>query len=280
MTPAIDFVQVHEHLRRGLAAVDDVCRRLGVEYWIDAGTLLGAARNGRFIAWDDDVDLAMSRTDLDRFLAGAPRELGDDYLVKTPREDRNIGVDAKIYLRGSHVTGGERAELGLPLRADDHLFIDILVADPLARSPLMRKLDRGVAWLARTHAWAGAAARSPRIGSRKRRVWRIASLVPRPFVRLLAGDLDRRMRRRSTGLIGIAPAALYNGHAYAESTIRPVGTIELEGLTVPAPADVDTYLRGMYGDDYLTPPPPEHRRTHATSVWFDGPHHSPETGDR
>ena len=43
-----------------LKAVTQVLDRLGLRYWADGGTLLGAARHKGFIPWDDDVDLGIS----------------------------------------------------------------------------------------------------------------------------------------------------------------------------------------------------------------------------
>ena len=40
-----------------LLFVDQVCNELKVEYWLDGGTLLGAARQNDFIPWDDDIDI-------------------------------------------------------------------------------------------------------------------------------------------------------------------------------------------------------------------------------
>lgn len=49
-----------------LKIVDKVCRKHSLIYWLDSGTLLGAARHGGFIPWDDDLDVCMPRDNFDR----------------------------------------------------------------------------------------------------------------------------------------------------------------------------------------------------------------------
>ena len=48
---------------RILKEIDRVCRELGITYFLDSGSVLGALRHGGFIPWDDDIDLGMPRAD-------------------------------------------------------------------------------------------------------------------------------------------------------------------------------------------------------------------------
>ena len=52
-----------------LKVFDRFCREHDLHYSLYAGTLLGAVRHKAFIPWDDDLDVCMSRTEYDRFVA-------------------------------------------------------------------------------------------------------------------------------------------------------------------------------------------------------------------
>ncbi len=66
---------------RVLNDVDKVCSELGIKYFADWGTFLGAVRHGGFIPWDDDFDICMLRDDYNRFLKEGVERLPKGYAV-------------------------------------------------------------------------------------------------------------------------------------------------------------------------------------------------------
>lgn len=51
-----------------LSELDRICSSLGIRYCAAWGTLLGTVRHKGFVPWDDDVDIAMLRPDLNRLM--------------------------------------------------------------------------------------------------------------------------------------------------------------------------------------------------------------------
>ncbi len=62
-----------------LEEIDRICRRHGLQYFAEYGTLLGAVRHRGFIPWDDDFDISMKREDYMVFLKVAREELPANY---------------------------------------------------------------------------------------------------------------------------------------------------------------------------------------------------------
>lgn len=77
---------MNENLKRAqglnriiMRKLHQVCHDNNIQYFYDAGSLLGAIRHKSFIPWDDDVDVVFLRPEYEKLLA-LPREVwGDDF---------------------------------------------------------------------------------------------------------------------------------------------------------------------------------------------------------
>ena len=71
-----------------LCELDRICKKHNIQYFLIAGTLLGAVRHGDFIPWDDDVDIALRRADYDKLMQIIDSELGEKFEHINPHTDK------------------------------------------------------------------------------------------------------------------------------------------------------------------------------------------------
>lgn len=128
-----------------LAEFDRVCKKHGLTYFADGGTLLGAVRHKGFIPWDDDIDVAMSREEYKKLVRIAGQEFQDPYFFQTPFTDPGL-VMGGSRLRNSGTTLISDFENMRPYE-NKGIFIDVFVLDNIPESE--SELERSKRFLKR-----------------------------------------------------------------------------------------------------------------------------------
>lgn len=59
LKPVIRSLKNLQTLDELLMFVSNICKKYGLNWWLDGGNLLGAVRYENFITGDDDMDIAM-----------------------------------------------------------------------------------------------------------------------------------------------------------------------------------------------------------------------------
>lgn len=62
-----------------LLEFDRICKANDITYWLDSGTLIGAARHGGFIPWDDDLDVCILKKDQRKLRKAMRKDLSSNY---------------------------------------------------------------------------------------------------------------------------------------------------------------------------------------------------------
>lgn len=155
-----DLTAVHQANLKMLKEIDRICGKYEISYMLDAGTLLGAVRHKGFIPWDDDVDVAFTRENYEKFARVARKELPQGIEFLEPRQLR--GGDAffdftprLVYVNSrTHEDGGEMEFYEGKL---NHLWVDLFILDKLPENRIAagftRLLQMAVYGLAMGHRY-------------------------------------------------------------------------------------------------------------------------------
>lgn len=120
-----------------LMEIDRICKKHGIRYWLSSGTLIGAARHGGFIPWDDDLDIEMMRDDYNRLMEVLPEELPATMALQTHQTDPTyFFYYAKVRDRRSILAEGNNYDR---MWKEQGIYIDIF---PLERHTYLHTQDK------------------------------------------------------------------------------------------------------------------------------------------
>ena len=248
-----------------LSELDRVCKRHGIRYILWAGTLLGAVRHKGFIPWDDDMDVAMLRSDYDKLLT-LKDEFRSPYFLQTPHTDPEAAyTHAKI--RNSNTTAFNK--LWSFRKYNFGIYIDIFPFDYIHWDDIRERADEIERISVQNSLWM----KMPSPYKNERDIRRIKDCEVKT-----SDDVIRNYDRIQE------LATMYNDMPgdYVSKIITKVKniikyplimfteTVDLpfEQLSFPAPKEWDRICSMMYVN-YMQFPPEEQRRNKHQHTIFD-----------
>lgn len=238
-----------------LTALDSTCRANHLRYYIWAGTMIGAVRHKGFIPWDDDLDIAMPRSDYDALVKHSKEWLPERFEMVCAENDDTYPLPfAKI--QDASTTLIER----MHLKYIGGIYIDVFPIDGAPEGFLVQKWHFGlyeyykrVLYLMYRDPYKHGHGPSSWVPLLCRKLYRLKDVQGKIRHILSKYDYDRSrlVADYDDGSKGIMP----------KSILGNPSPFTFEGKTVMGVEDYDTYLTNKYGD-YMTIPKHSDQRQH------------------
>ena len=261
----MDLTRVHQANLAILKEIDRICREEGIQYMLDAGTLIGAVRHKGFIPWDDDADVAFIRDNYTKFIRAAKKKLPAGMTLLEPKDLRNgtafYDFTARICYDNSS-THEDSGEMQFYEGKLNHLWVDLFTIDELPEN----KISAAFTKLLHTGIYGLA------MGHRYHLDFSKYSLPNKIFVgglsavgKLITMKWIRRMQFCAAvkDKKGTSSLCYYSNYQpdYLYVTLKKewcsqTVDMEFEGEMLMVPAGWEQVLTCVYGD-YMTPPPKE-----------------------
>lgn len=253
-----------------------VCEKNSLTYFLGGGSCLGAVRHKGFIPWDDDMDVIMPREDYDKLPALLSAEFPGKYFYEEIRINEKYDANfMKVRLVGSvcrEIFESDPENAGI--------FIDINPLENIYDNSVLRKMHGYVCELlllicSCVRLKNNAPFIAPYITDKKqigvfKRKLRLSKLLSFFSLRkwlLITEKIMSACKNKNSAFVSIPTGRKhYFGEMQPRKTFENAVLTDFEDSKFYIMSGYESYLTGLFGEDYLTPPPENERERHAVKA--------------
>jgi lipopolysaccharide cholinephosphotransferase len=247
-----------------LKEVHKICEKHEIQYFLTGGTLLGAIRHKGFIPWDDDLDIALLRSDYEKFIRIAEVELPREYFLQTFATDPHYDlyhIPVKVRYNNS-IFIEEKEERKKYHRG---IYIDVFPIDRAPQSDAKVKIQGCIKKTLLVM----------KLNPSKKDAYSL-KFFGRSALQLIGKGISYRLIRKilystkgwnekSERPMYIYGVDLLWNHTLREKDLFPLKKVPFEDGEFWVPHSSDKILTDMYGN-FMELPPEEKRASHAKFI--------------
>lgn len=238
--------ELQSNLLETLKFIDKFCKKHDITYYVVYGSCIGAIRHKGFIPWDDDLDIAMTMEDYNKFCDLFLKENTGKYFLQTRETDENYYLDfGKI--RDTSTTlidefNYDKRDIVLGT------YIDIFPLIGVPKNKLAKKMQKVY------RAFYYATDRNM-INNKFLKV--ISEIV----IKIFGKNKVRKISYKNMVKYPCSTSddwfscfgAMYEQNIHPREYYEKPVYVEFEDMKVPVPKEYDKYLRKIYGDYMILP---------------------------
>ena len=256
-----------------LKHVVKICNENDITYYISGGTFLGAVRHKGFIPWDDDIDIAMPRTDYEKFRNIITTKLPKRYKYRNFKNDDEVKVcfsrieDMEVKVKD---TSAEKVDIR-------NAWIDIFPLDGMPKNKikfLIRKYHLLYLRMMFQYSQYSVIVNQnlPDRPLHEKILVKIGKLIPfekilntRKYMYKIDKNLQKVKPEDSIYYMNFLGIYKFRSVMVKNEIYKEGALYEFEGDLYNGPKEYDKYLTQIYGD-YMKIPKEENRNKHHIEV--------------
>ena len=257
----LDDKEIKKELVQSLYEFKEFLEYNRIQYSIMSGTMLGCIRHGGFIPWDDDIDIAMLRTEYEKML---------EIFRKNPN------INEHLYASGAEIDDSELPFVKIyntKIKVEDealvnteYLWIDVFPFDGLPKRNF-RMFEKYINNLKRVYHYRRRDwtrnCDDIRNFRAKRVVTKISRIVSdKKYVKFLIHECSKY----NTNNVERVEDLTWGNKSIPRFLFDDFVEYKFENITVKGFKEFDTYLRCIYGD-YMQLTPERERINHGIKAW-------------
>ncbi len=263
MQELFDTKELQKYTKEILEYFADFCEANNLRYFLAGGTLLGAVRHKGFIPWDDDIDIAMPRSDYEKLISMRDKFDGR-YILRYWRWEKDVYYS---FLKVEDTCTTKIEDVDSKFKYEGGLGIDIFPQDGLPddldkQHRIIMGYHRLVAIRDYNRVFVNCKWKKYAVSFLNKVLFLVMpfEIIVKRYTEKYPYDRSKYVRS-FCGRYG--EKETYLRELFGEGT-----TLLFEGRSYAAPLHYHEYLTQMYGD-YMQLPPEEKRVSNHSNVYID-----------